>query len=42
MKIIKKNNAEFQKEDAHVGSGFRKVFINEDEVKIYLLESKNN
>ena len=35
MKIIKKENKSFEREAAHVGSGFRKVFIAENEVKNY-------
>ena len=33
MKIIKKNKESFIREDAHGGSGGRKLFIDEDEIK---------
>ena len=33
MQIIKKANETFQKEEAHGGSGGRKLYIAEDEVK---------
>ena len=33
MQIIKKSSAQFKREDAHGGSGGRKLFVAEDEIK---------